>query len=41
MSSLAPAELELAMRGTVTTPGDPDYDERRKLYNAMIDRRPR
>jgi FAD/FMN-containing dehydrogenase len=40
MSSLAPAELELAMRGTVTTPGDPDYDERRKLYNAMIDRRP-
>jgi hypothetical protein len=40
MSSLAPAELEVAMRGTVTTPGDPDYDERRKLYNAMIDRRP-
>jgi len=40
MTSLAPAELELAMRGTVTTPGDPDYDERRKLYNAMIDRRP-
>ena len=40
MSSLAPAELELAMRGTITAPGDPDYDERRKLYNAMIDRRP-
>jgi hypothetical protein len=41
MSSLAPAALEIAMRGTITAPGDPDYDERRKLYNAMIDRRPR
>ena len=41
MSSLAPAALETAMRGTITAPGDPDYDERRKLYNAMIDRRPR
>ena len=40
MSSLAPAALETAMRGTLTAPGDPDYDERRKLYNAMIDRRP-
>ena len=40
MSSLAPAALESAMRGTITAPGDPDYDERRKLYNAMIDRRP-
>jgi len=40
MSSLAPAELELAMRGSITAPGDPDYDERRKLYNAMIDRHP-
>ena len=40
MTSLAPAELETAMRGTLTGPGDPDYDERRALYNAMIDRRP-
>ena len=40
MSSLAPAALEIAMRGTITAPGDPDYDDRRKLYNAMIDRRP-
>ena len=40
MSSLAPAALETAMRGSLTAPGDPDYDERRKLYNAMIDRHP-
>jgi hypothetical protein len=40
MSSLAPSALEAAMRGTLTAPGDPDYDERRALHNAMIDRRP-
>src|SRR5688500_20142629 len=41
MSSLAmPDALATAMRGTLTGPGDPDYDERRALYNAMIDRRP-
>ncbi|HEX5781387.1 MAG TPA: FAD-binding protein, partial [Solirubrobacteraceae bacterium] len=40
MTSLAPAALETAMRGTITAPGDPDYDDRRKLYNAMIDRHP-
>ncbi len=40
MSSIAPAALETAMRGTLTAPGDPEYDERRKLYNAMIDRHP-
>ncbi len=40
MTSLAPAALETEMRGTLTAPGDPDYDDRRKLYNAMIDRRP-
>jgi FAD/FMN-containing dehydrogenase len=40
MTSLAPAALEAAMRGPITAPGDPDYEERRKLYNAMIDRRP-
>src|SRR5215207_1653774 len=39
MSSLAPPPaLATAMRGSLTAPGDPDYDERRKLYNAMIDR---
>src|SRR3954449_6337982 len=41
MSSLAlPDPLAAAMRGTLTAPGDPDYDERRALYNAMIDKRP-
>src|SRR4051794_41969792 len=40
MSSIAPPELATAMRGTLTAPGDADYDERRALYNAMIDRRP-
>jgi FAD/FMN-containing dehydrogenase len=41
MSSLAPPDaLQAALRGTITTPGDPDYDERRALYNAMIDKRP-
>ena len=41
MSSLAPPPpLATAMRGTLTVPGDEDYDERRALYNAMIDRRP-
>jgi FAD binding domain/Berberine and berberine like len=41
MSSIAPPEeLATAMRGTLTAPGDPEYDERRALYNAMIDRRP-
>ena len=41
MSSLVmPEPLAEALRGTVTAPGDPDYDERRALYNAMIDKRP-
>ncbi len=32
--------LRSAMDGPVTTPGDPGYDEARKLWNAAIDRRP-
>jgi len=34
------AQLEEAMRGPVIRPDDPDYDEARKLFNGMIERRP-
>jgi FAD/FMN-containing dehydrogenase len=29
-----------SLRGSVTVPTDPGYDEARKVYNAMIDKRP-
>ena len=34
-------ELRGASRGQVITPGDPDFEGARKVYNGMIDRRPR
>ena len=33
-------ELQTSLRGRPVQPGDPNYDEVRKLYNAMIDKRP-
>jgi len=33
-------ELRPLLRGTVVSPGDPDYDSDRAVYNGMIDRRP-
>jgi FAD/FMN-containing dehydrogenase len=32
--------LQTTFRGDLITPASPDYDEVRKVYNAMIDRRP-
>ncbi|GAB7106163.1 FAD-binding oxidoreductase [Streptomyces phaeofaciens JCM 4814] len=32
--------LRGALRGELVEPGDPEYDEARAVYNAMIDRRP-
>ena len=32
--------LKAAFRGELLQPGDANYDEARKLYNAMIDKRP-
>ena len=36
----AASALDAALRGRTIAPNDPDYDESRKLYNAMIDKRP-
>jgi FAD/FMN-containing dehydrogenase len=33
-------ELRLAMEGPVIAPGDPGFDEGRRVWNAQIDRRP-
>ena len=34
-------EFKTSIRGKVTEPQDPDYDDARKVYNGMIDKRPR
>ena len=33
-------ELKAKLRGELIQPGDANYDEARKLYNGMIDKRP-
>src|SRR5437764_3717463 len=35
------SELKAKLRGRVIEPGDSDYDDARKIYNAMIDKKPR
>lgn len=32
--------FQTSLRGDLITPADPDYDEARTIYNAMIDKRP-
>jgi len=40
LPSLPAAKLRAALRGRVTLPEDPGYDERREVFNAAVDRRP-
>src|SRR3712207_2180714 len=35
-----PTAPALELRGTVVRPGDSEYDELRRVHNAMVDRRP-
>jgi FAD/FMN-containing dehydrogenase len=39
-TSKAKEELKGAIKGNVLVPDDPDYEEARQVWNAMIDRRP-
>src|SRR5262245_14689207 len=41
MSSDAIASLKSSLRGELIQPADPGYNEARKVYNGMIDKRPR
>jgi FAD/FMN-containing dehydrogenase len=40
LESTAVDALAATLRGAVIRPGDPNYDDARALYNAMIDKRP-
>ena len=37
----ATAGLRHSFRGELICPSDPDYDEARRVWNGMIDKRPR
>ena len=41
MTDSTVAPLKASLRGGLITPSDPGYDEARKVYNGMIDRRPK
>src|SRR6266404_8971040 len=41
LSESAISELQAKLRGRIIEPTDKDYDDARKVYNAMIDKRPR
>ena len=40
LTTVSVDQLQTSLRGRLVQPGDPNYDEVRKLYNAMIDKRP-
>lgn len=40
LNATALTDLRAALTGDALTPGDPGYDEARKVFNGMIDRRP-
>ena len=40
LSDATIASFKASLRGPLITPGDAQYDEARKVYNGMIDRRP-
>src|SRR5260370_29275576 len=41
VTSESTAARRASLRGSITASGDPGYDEARKVYNGMIDKRPR
>ena len=41
MTDSTVATLKASLRGDLITPSDSGYDEARKVYNGMIDRRPK